>query len=70
MVNEFLSRPSEHSEPVVFPPVIPAAGFLAGILLESGNPFATGMPAWWRFGMRAAGAVDFCRPGSPASSGW
>jgi protein-S-isoprenylcysteine O-methyltransferase Ste14 len=50
----------DHSQVVVFPPVIPLTGFLLGVLLERLQPIGPSIPAPLRTGMRGLGAVLFC----------
>jgi protein-S-isoprenylcysteine O-methyltransferase Ste14 len=49
----------EHSQVVVFPPVIPLTGFLVGVLLERLQPIGSWISAPIRTGMRGLGAVLF-----------
>jgi protein-S-isoprenylcysteine O-methyltransferase Ste14 len=52
--------PLDHSEPVVFPPVIPVAGFLLGVLLERVWPTTAWLAGPVRTGLRGFGAIAFC----------
>ena len=53
------SQASEHSEPIVFPPVIPVSGLLLGILLEFLWPSTTWLPGSARLGLRSLGGLVF-----------
>jgi protein-S-isoprenylcysteine O-methyltransferase Ste14 len=50
----------EHSQVVVFPPVIPLSGFLLGILLERLYPVNAWVWSPLRTGLRVLGAVVLC----------
>ncbi len=54
-----MSSRVDHSEPIVFPPVIPVAGFLLGIALERVVPLAAAIPGPQRGALRGVGAAAF-----------
>ncbi len=62
------ASPPEHSDVVIFPPVIPLTGFLLGVLLEAMWPTASWISDALRAGLRALGAVLLCLGG--AGFGW
>ncbi len=49
-----------HSQVLVFPPVIPLGGFLAGVLLERVLPASSWISAPLRANLRGFGALLFC----------
>jgi protein-S-isoprenylcysteine O-methyltransferase Ste14 len=54
------ARAPEHSQVVVFPPVIPLTGFLLGIFLERLQPIDFWISTPLRIGLRGLGAALFC----------
>jgi protein-S-isoprenylcysteine O-methyltransferase Ste14 len=56
MINETTVAP-DHSDVVVFPPVIPLSGFLLGLLLEAVFPIGRFVSSGMRANLRVAGAV-------------
>jgi protein-S-isoprenylcysteine O-methyltransferase Ste14 len=59
MVNQAAVAANDHSEPVVFPPVIPLSGFLLGVLLEMVWPLARFVDVARRADLRGRGAALF-----------
>ena len=59
MVNQAGVATSDHSQPVVFPPVIPLSGFLLGVLLETVWPLARFVDVTRRADLRGLGAALF-----------
>jgi protein-S-isoprenylcysteine O-methyltransferase Ste14 len=57
METELTPSLPDHSEVIVFPPVIPLSGFLLGVALEWLVPAGPLIAATWRPGLRAAGGV-------------
>ncbi len=54
------ARALEHSQVVVFPPVIPLTGFLLGVLMELMWPTAPSITAGVRAVLRGMGGILFC----------
>lgn len=61
MVDQQTGPPAlEHSQVVVFPPLIPLTGFLLGVLLEAMWPTSPWISGPLRVGARALGGLLFC----------
>jgi protein-S-isoprenylcysteine O-methyltransferase Ste14 len=61
MVDEQMDAAApQHSQVVVFPPVIPVTGFLLGLLLERMWPIAPWISGALRTGLRGLGGILFC----------
>lgn len=59
MAKSISSIRPDHSDVVVFPPLIPAAGFLFGLLLQWAVPLRPPVPSLWQFDIRMAGGALF-----------
>src|SRR4051812_35842295 len=57
MVNQAAMTASDHSNVVVFPPVIPLSGFLLGVLLETIFPVGRFVSSAMRTNLRFVGAL-------------
>ena len=63
------ASPPEHSDVVIFPPVIPLTGFLLGVLLEAMWPTASWIPT--RSGPACARSARFsCVLAAQDLAGW
>jgi protein-S-isoprenylcysteine O-methyltransferase Ste14 len=60
MVDPTATPAPEHSQVIVFPPVIPLSGFLLGVLLEAIWPMAPLVTNSLRVDLRVIGGALFC----------
>ena len=60
MKNRIQTSPVEHSNVIVFPPVIPITGFLLGVAIEQLLPLASRIPDPARGVVRGVGSIVFC----------
>jgi len=59
MAGDLAAPPRDHSEVVIFPPLIPLSGFLTGVLLNRVRPAHAWMSSGVQLGARSAGVMVF-----------